>query len=194
MSYDYILKILILGDKNVGKTSICKKLISTKFSICEPTMGVDFFSGTFSICNNINLKCRFWDLSGDERFKSIIKRYYNNTALILLVFDLSKNSSFFSLKSWLTEFREFIKTPYKIILIGNKNDKKIKNVEKYSNFAKNNDLYYFETNAKYDTEINKKFLNCLEEIYTDSNFIKSCPGIKPMVKFDKNKDNCCYLL
>ena len=100
MSYDYLFRIILIGDTRVGKTSLCYKLTDDKFlPSCESTIGVDFSSLNVTIANRITIKCQFWDTAGCERFRSITKSYYHDTAIIILVFSLADETTFNSLES-----------------------------------------------------------------------------------------------
>ena len=200
MSYDFLFRIIVIGDTQVGKTSLCHKLTDDKFlSSCESTIGVDFSSLRVTLSNNIILKCQLWDTAGCERFRSITKSYYTNTAIVILVFDLSEKSSFYSLNSWVKEISQNMNASnYKILLIGNKVDqeRKIK-FETVYEFANNHRMTYLETSAKNDIQLYDKFKNFLEDIYQDSQFISTCKGIKHMNKktlsIQKERDEkVCY--
>ena len=152
-----ILKILILGDSGVGKTSILIKYINNKFDESHiATIGVDYMDKTIKY-KNINVKLQIWDTSGQEKFRSIARNFYRNSDAIFLVFDLNNKDTYDNIKKWINDVEEHCPN-IKKILLGNKSDLE-KNVseEIIKNFAKENNLQYFETSAKNGTNIKEAF-------------------------------------
>ena len=152
-----ILKILILGDSGVGKTSILIKYINNKFDESHiATIGVDYMDKTIKY-KNINIKLQIWDTSGQEKFRSIARNFYRNSDAIFIVFDLNNKDTYNSIKQWINDVEEYCPN-IKKILLGNKSDLE-KNVseEIIKNFAKENNLQYFETSAKNGTNIKEAF-------------------------------------
>ena len=152
-----ILKILILGDSGVGKTSILIKYINNKFDESHiATIGVDYMDKTIKY-KNINVKLQIWDTSGQEKFRSIARNFYRNSDAIFLVFDLNNKDTYDNIKQWINDVEEHCPN-IKKILLGNKSDLE-KNVseEIIKNFAKENNLQYFETSAKNGTNIKEAF-------------------------------------
>ena len=92
MNYDEKLKILIIGDSTVGKTSILNRFCKNEFSWNYlATIGVDFFSKDIEFTNpNKLIRIKIWDTAGQERFKSLSKSYFRNADGIIIVFDVSK--------------------------------------------------------------------------------------------------------
>ena len=152
-----ILKILILGDSGVGKTSILIKYINNKFDESHiATIGVDYMDKTIKY-KNINIKLQIWDTSGQEKFRSIARNFYRNSDAIFIVFDLNNKHTYNNIKQWINDVEEHCPN-IKKILLGNKSDLE-KNVseEIIKNFAKENNLQYFETSAKNGTNIKEAF-------------------------------------
>src|SRR5271154_3229460 len=119
--YDYIMKLIIVGDSGVGKSTLLKMYCDHEFSESYiSTIGVDFKIKTIQV-NDKLIKLQIWDTAGQERFRSITNSYYNGTHAIMLVFDLTDVNSFNRLPKWLEEIDKYMtgKT-HKIILIGNK--------------------------------------------------------------------------
>ncbi len=158
MSYDFLYKLILIGDPAVGKTAICGKLNRNKFpEVYETTVGVDFNVAHIMLQNGKKIKCQLWDTAGQETFNSIISSYYRNVAGAIVVFDLSNRESFENVSFWLNEIQKYkdMHIPHlPTIIIGNKLDKKREiTLEEAQNFSKNNNCLYCETSAKDSTNI-----------------------------------------
>ena len=145
-----VLKIIVVGDTCVGKTSLLLAYTGGNFEDNYiSTIGVDFKEKSLVI-NNYNVKLKIMDTCGQERFKSLNKNFYSHADGIMFVFDVTQESTFKNIDSWLNESENYGEK-YKKILVGNKIDliNIIKvNKEKIENYAKNKKMIYFETSAK----------------------------------------------
>jgi small GTP-binding protein len=160
-------KIILLGDSGVGKTSIIKKFINNEFNEdIKCTIDIDSLYKSIKIDKNLYTKLKIYDTAGQEKYRSLIKKYYQGTDGIILVFDLTNENSFNKLKSWINEVSDNTEKA-QIILVGNKADlieRKI-DEETAENFAKQRDMKYIETSAKEGTNI----LLLFEELALDIN-------------------------
>ena len=160
---DLYLKIILLGDTSVGKTSLLLKFTDNTFSeISIATIGVEFKEKTISY-NNRNIILQIWDTSGQERYRSIAQNFYRGADGILFVFDVTNKNSFDNLKYWLNEPQ----IDAKKILIGNKidlSDKRVINKEKMEELAKKYEMKSFETSAKTGENVDKIFTEITELI------------------------------
>jgi len=162
MSANYVIKLLTLGETEVGKTSIVLRYSDDKFHEDKTaTIGIDFKIKIIRKGNEV-IKVSIYDTAGEERFKTLIKHYYRGANGILLIFDLTKKSTFDKLNFWLEDLRENsdnIDNLY-IHLIGNKNDleeQRAISFEEATNFAKKNKLPYMEVSAKTGKNIKNLF-------------------------------------
>ena len=162
MSANYVIKLLTLGETEVGKTSIVLRYSDDKFHEDKiATIGIDFKIKIIRKGNEV-IKVSIYDTAGEERFKTLIKHYYRGANGILLIFDLTKKSTFDKLNFWLEDLRENsdnIDNLY-IHLIGNKNDleeQRAISFEEATNFAKKNKLPYMEVSAKTGKNIRNLF-------------------------------------
>jgi len=147
-NYDYLAKIIVVGNPNVGKSSVSSVLSDQGFDYeYNMTIGVDFFAVRRNV-NNIRWKMHLWDTAGQESFKSITRSYYREAAITLLVFDLSRRDTFLRLDKW-KEDVERENTDTLFVLVGNKKDlqRKIEYSEA-NDWAKTNNMMYIETSAK----------------------------------------------
>ena len=162
-----VLKLLLLGDSSVGKTSILLKYISNKFDESSiSTVGVDYMDKIIDY-NKFKIKLQIWDTSGEEKFRTITKNFYRNADGLLVVFDLTKKESYDHIKSWLDEAKEN-NDKLKTILIGNKldlKDERIVAIDVAKQFAEKNNLKYIETSAKDGTNINELFQAIIDLLF-----------------------------
>ena len=162
-----VLKLLLLGDSSVGKTSILLKYISNKFDESSiSTVGVDYMDKIIDY-NKFKIKLQIWDTSGEEKFRTITKNFYRNADGLLVVFDLTKKESYVHIKSWINEAKEN-NDKLKTILIGNKldlKDERIVAIDVAKQFAEKNNLKYIETSAKDGTNINESFQAIIDLLF-----------------------------
>ena len=197
-----IVKLLLLGDSSVGKTSIIIKYISNKFMDTNiATLGVDYMDKTVDY-NNLKVFLQIWDTSGEEKFRSITRNFYRNADGLLVVFDLTCKESFNHVKNWINEAKEH-KNDIKTILVGNKldlEDEREVDKETALKFAEKNNLKYFETSAKNGKNINNSFKEMIALILNDKTeqeikkeFTKSDSSISINSGKDgkKIKKSCC---
>lgn len=124
-----MIKLIVLGDSNVGKTNTIHRYINNKNpNIVTSTIGVEFFVKQFKHNGNI-YPVYIWDTAGQERFKSIISTYFRNQDCAIVFFDLTKYRSFLNLENWLIELRERSDKKSCVFIIGNKTDLVNKNNE-----------------------------------------------------------------
>merc|ERR1712124_161801 len=99
-SYNYLFKFIIIGDSNVGKSSLMLQFTDNKFkSDNDPTIGVEFGSASIKY-NEKQLKLQIWDTAGQESFRSITRSYFRGAIGALLAFDLTCRDSFTNLANW----------------------------------------------------------------------------------------------
>ena len=162
-----VLKLLLLGDSSVGKTSILLKYISNKFDESSiSTVGVDYMDKIIDY-NKFKIKLQIWDTSGEEKFRTITKNFYRNADGLLVVFDLTKKESYEHIRSWINEAKEN-NDKLKTILIGNKldlKDERIVAIDVAKQFAEKNNLKYIETSAKDGTNINESFQAIIDLLF-----------------------------
>lgn len=123
MAYTYAVKGIVIGNANVGKTSLCRKLSQNVFQHpYEQTIGVDFFSHIFRIDHDLTLKLNFWDTAGSEHFKAITQTFYRNSAIVFLVYDCTQRSTFKDVLVWLEAVRAACDPGTVLVLVHNKTD------------------------------------------------------------------------
>ena len=186
------LKILLIGDSSVGKTSILLKYIDDKFpELHMSTIGVEYKIQTL-IINGRTVILRIWDTSGQERYRSITRNFYRNANGILFIFDITNKVTFDNIKNWLIDSQN-CETQVTKILVGNKIDlddnRKIdkETIEKYAERKK---MKYYETSAKEGINIDFIFKEIAELILSS----KSDEEIKEEYLDNNNKSNSSFNL
>merc|ERR1739841_106707 len=121
-----LLKVIILGDSGVGKTSLMHQYVSKKFSNqYKATIGADFLTKEVQVEDRL-VTMQIWDTAGQERFQSLGVAFYRGADCCVLVYDLTVPKTFESLDSWRDEFliqaspRDPDNFPF--VVIGNKSD------------------------------------------------------------------------
>jgi len=177
--HDYTYKIILIGDSKVGKSSLFNKLNNITHLETTTTIGVDFCTFTKTI-NGKRIKICLWDTAGQEKFKVLIRSYFREVAGIILMFDLTNNSSFENIKEWMKIINAENNCDHEhpILLLGNKTDKQDRNVysEHIVKICETNNMVYKGISCKNDNIITleKIFISLLERINGDDN----CKGIK----------------
>ena len=179
-------KIVIIGDINVGKTSILSRFRYGSFEPAYmPTLGIDFFTKNL-FYEDKTIRLILWDTAGQERFRSLIPSYLKNADCIIIVSDITNKESFNSLNRWLNDAKENTVEGTIFVICANKIDLKDKrNVteEEINDYIKKNDLIYVECSAKNGEGI-KDLFNIVAKNLGESNFAKS---EYISVDFDKNE-------
>ena len=185
---DIYLKILLIGDTSVGKTSILCKYIDDEFSDTYlSTIGIEFKIKPL-IINGKKVLLRIWDTSGQERYRSITQNFYRNANGILFIFDITKKETFDNIKIWLTDSENCEDNKVTKMLIGNKidleNKRKIDN-ETIKKFAEKKEMKYFEASAKEGINIDNIFRELAELIL----FNKSKEDNEEEIIRKRNREN-----
>ena len=161
-AYDYLFKVIIVGDAGVGKSSILTKYVDGEWSnTYVQTVGVDFKIRTI-VFEDVTVKLQIWDTTGQERFRTITQSYYKGSHIFIVVFDITNHDSFQNVETHLSEIDEFA-DPQQLfhkMLIGNKCDlehTRIVNFEQGQDMADSHDIKYMECSAKIGTNIDAMF-------------------------------------
>ncbi|XP_032458652.1 ras-related protein Rab-31 isoform X5 [Phocoena sinus] len=116
------LKVCLLGDTGVGKSSIVCRFVQDHFDHnISPTIGASFMTKTVP-CGNELHKFLIWDTAGQERFHSLAPMYYRGSAAAVIVYDITKQDSFHTLKKWVKELKEHGPENIVMAIAGNKCD------------------------------------------------------------------------
>ncbi|CAK84110.1 unnamed protein product (macronuclear) [Paramecium tetraurelia] len=158
--YDYLFKLVIIGNSGVGKSSLLVRYTDDTFSENYiSTIGVDFKFKTFRL-DGKGLKLQIWDTAGQERFRTITNAYYKGADAIVIVYDTTCQSSFEEIeKSWIDEIHKHAGKNTTVLLIGNKSDLPNKAVitERAQTYAKEKLMLFYETSAKTSHGVSQAF-------------------------------------
>ena len=164
---DYLLKYVIIGDPEVGKSSIMKRYAHNTFhKNYFPTIGVDY-SSKFIDLNNKTYKIQIWDTAGQERFRTITLTYYKCCACALVVYDITNKDSFNNVTTWIENCKNYSTEEILIILVGNKsdlNDKRQVSTEEGEDLADKFGILFFEISTNTGENVNNVFEKSIEVI------------------------------
>ncbi|CAD8115584.1 unnamed protein product [Paramecium primaurelia] len=160
--YDYLFKLVIIGNSGVGKSSLLLRFADDQFSESYlTTIGVDFRFRTLPI-DGKNVKLQIWDTAGQERFRTITSAYYKGADGIVMVYDVTQGQSFDDIdKFWLHEVESYGEKNVQLLIIGNKNDldeQKQIETSKAEEYCKSHNMLFMECSAKTADHVNNAFL------------------------------------
>lgn len=158
--FDYLFKLVVVGDSGVGKSNLLSKYVSNSFSEnSKATIGVDLSTKVLRI-EGKTVQNQIWDTAGQDRFRAITSAYYRNAVGAVIVFDLTKPKTFENLAKWLREVRENAEPDINVMIIGNKSDltgaREVK-PETIDDFVTQNRLTYLETSALNGSNVARAF-------------------------------------
>jgi small GTP-binding protein len=120
--YDYNYKIIVIGDSGVGKTCLTYRVTTGQFKEkIAATIGFEYFPFIVKYQNKV-LKLEIWDTCGQEAYRSLIKTFFNNSSLAIIVYAVDNSKSFKSIEEWIRQCKTLCSPDTKFFLIGNKND------------------------------------------------------------------------
>ena len=120
--YDYNYKLIVIGDSGVGKTCLTHRATSGEFrEKLSATIGFEYFPFIVKYQNKI-LKLEIWDTCGQEAYRSLIKSFFNNSSLAIIVYAVDTKKSFASIDEWIRQCKNLCSPDTRFFLIGNKND------------------------------------------------------------------------
>jgi len=170
-NYDYLFKVIVIGDSGVGKTSFLSRftgdeVLQTHIS----TIGIDFKMKQLEI-DGKRVKVQVWDTAGQERYETITTQYYRRAQGIVLVYDISNMNSFVSLRKWIKYVGEFAQRGVSISLVGNKNDLHEQwkvSQEEAAELAREFNVPWFETSAYTGENVDSAFITVAKAIYVEA--------------------------
>lgn len=196
-NFDFLFKVVLIGDCGTGKTCIVERFKTGNFIERHGnTIGVDFSMKTVNI-EGKQIKLQIWDTAGQERFRTITQSYYRSANGVIIVYDITKRSSFSNLQKWIEEVRRYTASNVLLILIGNKCDL---NEEREVEFEEAKQmcqyipeiLFVMETSAKQNTNVEDAFVCLAMELKRrhDANTVEADKEVAIRLGQSKPLNNC----
>ena len=203
---DILGKVLILGNSQVGKSSILNQFTEGSFSdSMPPTLGIDYKISQIAV-NGDTIKLQIWDTAGQEKFKSITENFYKGAQGIILVFDLIDRDSFANIRVWLKNIFDKAGKNVVICLVGNKLDlweeyqrdinlrPKCVVQDEIDQLIAEHSFYYLRTSAKQNVNIKEAFNYLASELLKrNADVIKEHRGknLKEKESEKAKEGGCC---
>ncbi|XP_067653639.1 ras-related protein Rab-11B-like [Haliotis asinina] len=166
--YDYIWKVVLVGDSGVGKTNLLSRFTRNEFNAeSKSTIGVEFATRNVMIKGK-TVRAQIWDTAGQERYRAITSVYYRGAVGALVLYDITKPQSFQNLDKWLQELKDHADPTACIMLVGNKTDLRhlrAVTMEEGRTVAEKNGYSFIETSALDSTNVGEAFNNLIVDIF-----------------------------
>ncbi|OLL24965.1 GTP-binding protein ypt2 [Neolecta irregularis DAH-3] len=197
-NYDYLMKLLIIGDSGVGKSCLLLRFSEDQFTPSFiTTIGIDFKIRTIEL-EGKRIKLQIWDTAGQERFRTITTAYYRGAMGILLVYDTTDRKSFDNIRTWFQNVTQHASEDVNKILIGNKCDwdeKRVVSSEEGQQLANELGIPFIEASAKTNVNVEDAFFLLARDIKKRLLDNQAEGGLMAShVKLDglqTKKHNCC---
>lgn len=168
VDYDFLFKIVMIGDSGVGKSNLLSRFTRNEFTVeCLSTIGVEFATKSVPV-DAKNIKAQIWDTAGQERFCSISNVYYRRAVGALLVYDITDSQTYDNVLTWLKDLKDHADGNIIVMLVGNKCDlKHLRAVptDVAQQFAESNQMSFIETSALNSTNVEEAFRSVVKDIY-----------------------------
>ena len=193
--FDYTIKLLIVGDSSVGKTNFISMFIENKFiPNYMTTSGIDLKASSIEVRNK-KIKVQLWDTAGQEKYRAITKNLFLKVQGVLIVYDITNENSFSSLKSWVKTIKDECGKQMQMVIVGNKSDlEENRVIDKTiaSEFAKEEKIDYIETSCKTGENIQKSISLLCEKVLENTEFTNDFSFFLDATSFSKkSKHKCC---
>lgn len=166
--YDFIWKVVLVGDSGVGKTNLLSRFTRNEFNAeSKSTIGVEFATRNLTIKGK-TVRAQIWDTAGQERYRAITSVYYRGAVGALVVYDITKPQTFENLSKWLEELKEHADPYVCIMIVGNKTDlRSVRAIQQEQGRLKAEEHKYsfIETSALDATNVGEAFNNLLVDIF-----------------------------
>ncbi|MFS8015737.1 putative small GTP-binding protein [Helianthus anomalus] len=166
--YDYLYKVVLIGDSGVGKSNLLSRFSKNEFSLdSKSTIGVEFATRSIEVDGKI-IKGQIWDTAGQERYRAITSAYYRGTVGALIVYDITRKVTFENVERWLRELRDHTEQTIVVMLTGNKADLghlRAVPTDEARAFSEREGVFFMETSALEALNVEKAFTELLSQIY-----------------------------
>ncbi|XP_029306911.1 RAB11a, member RAS oncogene family, like [Cottoperca gobio] len=206
--YDYLFKVVLIGDSGVGKSNLLSRFTRNEFNLeSKSTIGVEFATRSIQV-EGKTIKAQIWDTAGQERYRAITSAYYRGAVGALLVYDIAKHLTYENAERWLKELQDHADSNIVIMLVGNKSDlRHLRAVptDEAKALAEKHGLSFLETSALDSSNVELAFQTILTAIYnivsqrqisgrSDSDFSPASNVVPITVEPTQNSANkgvCC---
>jgi len=190
-NYDYLFKLLLIGDSGVGKTCLLFRFSDDAFNTSFiATIGIDFKVRTVDI-DGRKIKLQIWDTAGQERFRTITTAYYRGAMGIFLVYDISDEKTFDNIKTWMRNIEDNAAPDVEKMILGNKCDREEKrqvSKEKGQALAVRHGVKFFESSALSGLNVEEAFLTMAGDIKKKTEKKLEAPAV-PKGEINLNSDH-----
>ncbi|GIY10610.1 ras-related protein Rab-3 [Caerostris darwini] len=200
-NFDYMFKILIIGNSSVGKTSFLFRYAEDAFtSAFVSTVGIDFKVKTV-FRQDKRVKLQIWDTAGQERYRTITTAYYRGAMGFILMYDVTNEESFNSVRDWVTQIKTYSWDNAQVVLVGNKcdmEDERVVSTERGKQLSDQLGLEFFETSAKENLNVKVVFERLVdiicdkmsESLDSDPTLVVSSKGTRLNEHTSPSNANC----
>lgn len=182
------LKVVLIGETRVGKTSLLQRYVEDTFEENQPTIGAAFSTKVVPTPNGTT-QLNLWDTAGQEQFRALASMYYRNAHVALFVYDWTRKETFSALSEWVKTIENNASGNIKIFVVGNKTDlgARATTRDEVREFAESIHAQgHFETSAKTGAGVNDLF-RAVTQIDPDSERSESVT----LLRRDRNENACC---
>ncbi|MFX0071806.1 MAG: Rab family GTPase [Candidatus Hermodarchaeota archaeon] len=164
-----IYKVIVIGDPAVGKTSLLNKFASKKFKTQYiPTVGVNIVKEVVELESGVSVSLMLWDVAGQPQFYMLHKPYFNGADGMMLVYDVTRSSTFSNVKNWYSTAVKYGLSAIPRLLVGNKidlkDDRKII-LPMANHLSEELNATYFETSALNGENVDEIFHKISELVF-----------------------------
>ncbi|CAG9321630.1 unnamed protein product [Blepharisma stoltei] len=196
--YDYLMKVLLIGDSSVGKTSVLLRYVDDTYNPeFQTTIGVDFKISTMELQGKV-IKLQLWDTAGQDRFKNIVASYYRGAQGVILMYDITNQASFQNIKNWYNETLNHLQSSTPKLLVGNKLDLASQRTVKLAEaqeLADRLSMSYIETSAKNSQNVRLAFETLTRSMLNQVSTTEPMKGVGGATKIKDGKSikkgTCC---
>mmetsp|Transcript_22746 Transcript_22746/g.31707 ORF Transcript_22746/g.31707 Transcript_22746/m.31707 type:complete len:202 (+) Transcript_22746:156-761(+) len=195
--FDHLLKLLLVGDSGVGKSSLLLRFTEDNFEDLSPTIGVDF-KLKFLTVGDKKLKLTIWDTAGQERFRTLTSSYYRGAQGIILAYDVTRRDTFENLSEiWLREVDMYSTVQEAVwMIVGNKIDQTADRAvsrEEGVALARSHGCLFLECSAKNRTGVAQAFQELVQRVLDSPSLLaETTPNSLNLKDGDrKSKSGCC---
>ncbi|GKC12682.1 Ras-related protein RabA1f [Tanacetum coccineum] len=166
--YDYLCKVVLLGDSGVGKTNLLSRFTKNEFTLeFKSTIGVEYAACIIHVDDKV-VKGQIWDSIGRERYRAITSAYYRGAKGAIIVYDITRNKTYENVERWLQELRAHTDPGILVMLVGNKADLgqlRAITTDDAKAFAERENIFFMEASARDALNVNNAFTELLTRIY-----------------------------